>query len=258
MRETFEEYIGLSPQTRIDIDEVLRRSRRIRRRRRLQGVAACLTGLAVLGVVVLSVAILPRKGSQQPPPAVAASTTPQVSDADRLLAALKAAIAREAPQVSGLDGLDRYVLQCAKGNYRKVPAGPGVKAVPCPTQSGRPGILDIDRQYLWRGRLTSPTGTYIVDITISPTTYYDPSAPPVDATDAEERRIAAEQGEAAERGPNGESILATNYLLNVAKPDGTGILIKAWDADEKGAYMTRSPFTAAQLKAIGGDPALHI
>jgi len=68
----------------------------------------------------------------------------------------------------------------------------------------------------------------------------------------------AENGEVPERGPNGERILVKNYLLDMSKPDGTGILITTWDTNQVGDYMTRSPFTAEQLKAIGLDPALHL
>jgi hypothetical protein len=263
MRETFEDYIGLSPQTRIDIDDVVRRSRRILRRR--QSVAACVTGLTVLGVAVLSVAVPPGGGSQSSPSTAVspASPRPQAGEPDRLLAALKAAIAHAAPQVRGVDKLDRYVLQCVKGAvllWDYVPADEGVNPLPCPTPSGKPltNHNDLARQYVWRGQLTSPTGTYVVHINIAPTVYHDPAAPPVNATDADERRIAREQGDAPERGPNGENIRVTNYLLNMSKPDGTNILIKAWDTNKKGAYLTRSPFTAKQLTAIGLDPALHL
>jgi hypothetical protein len=94
-------------------------------------------------------------------------------------------------------------------------------------------------------------------VLIYPTVHYDPSAPPVDAVDAEERRIAAEQGDAPARGPNGESILVSNNL-NLTKPDGTGILIRTWDVDDaEPGSATRGPFTREQLTAIGLDPALH-
>jgi hypothetical protein len=248
MKETLEDYIGPSPQTRIDIDDLLRRSRQIRRRR--QSAAACLAGVAVLGVTALGVVMFPREGS---PPAPAASASP-APRADRLLKALQTAITREAPQVRGVDGLREYVLQCRQdgkfSRYDKVPAGPGVEPVPCPGQKA-------DGQYLWKGELTSPAGTYGIEVTISPSVYFDPSAPPVDDLDAAERQAAREQGDAPERGPDGEHITLDAGLLNMTKRDGTGIVIMTWDTKKEGAYMTRSPFTADQLKAIGLDPALR-
>ena len=130
MRQTLDDYIGPSPLTRIDIDDIVRRGRR--KRRRHQRVAACATGMSVLGLMALSVAILPGAGNQVAPPhaSASASLTPRAGEADRLLAALKAAIAREAPQVSGLEGLRRDVLQCGKdasGAYVYAPAGPGIE-----------------------------------------------------------------------------------------------------------------------------------
>jgi hypothetical protein len=254
MREVLDDCIGPVPASRIDIDELLRRGHRIRRRR--QGVVAGVAGLAVLGVVAAAVVILPG-GSGRPSPATTPTASPsvQAAEPDRLLAALKAAIAREAPQVSGLDGLQRYVEQCTDGGLlgstEFVPAGQGVKASPCPSQP-------VEVHYRWQGKLTAPTGKYVLRIDIIPTAYYDPGAAPVNSTDADERRIAEDHGDAPKRGPHGESILVERYALNLAKPDGTGVLIQVWDTKHTGAYLTRSPFTAAQLTAIGLDPALHL
>jgi hypothetical protein len=185
------------------------------------------------------------------------SPSPAADDADRLFAALTAAIGREAPQVDGVDHLERQVEQCDKNGFSKyVTAKPGVVAIPCPGRSGE--AAGISREFNWAGKLRTPKGTYRVRVLIYPTVHFDPSAPPVDATDAEERRIAAEHGDAPTRGPNGESILVSNNL-NLTKPDGTGIMIQTSDVDDtRPGSATRGPFTPQQLTAIGLDPALHL
>ncbi|MEJ3742893.1 hypothetical protein WEI85_06360 [Actinomycetes bacterium KLBMP 9797] len=264
MRETFDEFIGASPGTRVDLDAIVRRSRTIRRRRRV--VAACATGLAVVGVTALSFAIAP---GPQAAPAPASTPTPtstgtpsgRAAEQQRLFAALKAAIAREAPQVTGIDNLRLYVYRCGDEFpllTQHVPAGSVAVSPPCPTPTTSPA-REIDREFLWRGRLTSPTGTYEVRVHIAPTVYVDPDAPPVNEMEAAERAAAAAHGEAPRRGPGGESILVDGgALLNLTKPDGTGIMIRTWDTNRAGAYRTRSPFTADQLTAIGLDLALHL
>ncbi|MEE6258791.1 hypothetical protein [Plantactinospora sonchi] len=266
MRETLDEFIGPSPESGINIDELARRGRRVRRRRRAGAV--CTAGLAVAGLAMLAGVVGPGQRTAPGPPAAdrvptvaSPEPTPVPAEPDRLEAVLKAAIAREAPQVTGLDSLIRQVPQCVEERGRRysrdVPAGPGVEARPCPVPSDSPP-LDLSEDYRWRGVLTSPTGTYHVRISIYPTVHYDPAAPPVDEIETAERRYAAEQGEVPLRGPNGENILAENSLLNMSKPDGTGIMIRSWDTVETRGAGTRSPFTAAQLTAIGLDPGLRL
>jgi hypothetical protein len=262
MKRALDEFIGVSPQTRIDIDDIARRSRAIRRRRR--SVAVCLAGLAVvgvaaIGVAAIGVAVAPAKRPTTPAPAATKTTNPaKQATPDRLFAALKAAIKREAPQVTGVDGLKRQVLQCTDGGggYEYVTVKPGIKAIPCVHPSSAPE--PVDREYIWFGQLKNGKGTYNVRVLISLSKYYDPDAPPVNAEDAEEQRIAAEQGDAPKRGPNGENYHVDNDL-NMVKPDNTGIMIRTWDT--KGpirGQMTRGPFTPEELTAIGLDPALHM
>jgi hypothetical protein len=266
MRDVFDRYIGAAPAPEFDLDALARRGRRIRRRR----TAYAGGGVALaIGAGAVGLALLPPKPAVPPPPATVTSASPGIvtsaspsppaaAEVDQLLAALRDAIAREAPGVTSLETLRRYAELCKPDTHgdTRVQYSPEVAPSTCPGRAGR--VIDVSRNYLWQGRITAPSGVYAIRIFIYPATHFDPSAPPVNETDAEERRIAEEQGEAPRRGPNGESILAFSYLLNMTKPDGTGIMIQVEDTDQTGAYAIRSPFTADQLAAIGLDPRLHL
>ena len=260
MRDAFDDYIGTVPPPEFDLDAVARRGRRIRRRR-----TAYASGGAALaiGAGAVALALLPPKAPSPSPPVTVASASAIASpspaaEADRLLAALRDAVVREAPGVTGAETLQRYVLLCglnAQGE-NLVPYTPQVAHSTCPGPRGQ--AVDVSRSYIWQGRITGPRGVYDIRIYIRRTLYVDPSAPPLDETDAQERRIAEQQGYAPRRGPNGESIRVGSSSLDMIKPDGTGILIQVRNTDETGANLTYSPFTADQLEAIGLDPRLHL
>jgi hypothetical protein len=258
MRETLDEFIGAGAVSRVDVEAIMRRSRVIRRRRRV--ATACATGLAVVGVTALTVAVAPGPQAAPGPASTAGTGTasPQPAQRERLLAALKAAIAREAPNVTGLDTFEPYVHVCIPGRLpdlaARVPQREAATHPPCPS----PPRWDDTRHHMWEGRLTSPTGTYVVSVSIGPGVHVDPSAPASTEGGLAEQRIAAEAGQGPVRGPNGESILVRDALLNMTKPDGTGIMITTRDVNQVGAYLTRGPFTRDQLTAIGLDRDLHV
>jgi hypothetical protein len=180
------------------------------------------------------------------------SPTGPEATAHRLLAALTAAIEARATGVTGVETLRQYLPRCIRpGMFGWVPADPGVTAQPCEED----GKLSPDpaKLFRWKARLTSPAGTYDVAFTIAQSVYYDPSAPPTDETDAAERRIAAEQGNAPERGPDGSYILAHDNFLNMVKPDGTCIMIQVASAP-----VGSRPLSRAEVIGIGLWPDLHL
>ncbi|SCG57732.1 hypothetical protein GA0070609_3346 [Micromonospora echinaurantiaca] len=261
-RKTFEEYVADSPRTSINIDDLVTRGRRSQLRRRL-AVSSGALGLLAVAVLLGVSALKPSAGPPLPPAAnssasiVASESAASADPADRLLTALKSAFAREAPNVSGFDTLQRQMHKCNPDNpavSQLVPYDAARLDEACPPDS----LHRKGEYYAWRGTLTSPTGVYNVRLTIARTTHYDPATPPEDETGANERRIAAEQGDSPRRGPNGENILAKPYLLNMSKPDGTGIFIACEDKNGGPGAGERSPFTADQLTAVGLDPALHL
>lgn len=261
-RETFEEYVADSPRTSINIDDLVMRGRRFQRRRRLAVSSGALGLLAV--AVLLGVSVLKPSTSAPLPAAanasasvVAAESPPPADQADRLLTTLKSAFAREAPNVGGFDTLQRQMHKCSIENpaiSELVPYNPARVDESCPPGSPH----RKEEYYTWKGTLASSTGVYNVRLSITRTNHYDPAAAPENENDANERRIAAEQGDSPKRGPNGENILAKPYLLNMSKPDGTGIFIACEDKNGGPGPGIRSPFTADQLTAVGLDPALHL
>ena len=257
MREEFDTLIGTAPVSAINLDDIARHGRRVRQRRSITIGAAA---LALLTMGSFAVIRLDQGKTRRPNPTVSTSPSPTpsntpLSDAQRLVAALTQAIATHAPQVTFTEPLVR-LMECRPD---RIPAGPDGAPVPCP--SGEKYLEDPKRSFMWQGTVTSSTGTYTIQAFIDyvgPNSYIDPSSPPIDAEDAEERRIAIEQGNAPERGPNGENILAKDYEINMVKPDGTSILIRAFDTNTEGAYMGRSPFTRDQLIAIALEPDLDL
>lgn len=222
MRQDFDEYIGTAPASAIDIDGIARRGQRVRKRR---SIAVGAAALAMVAAGSFGVAQLQRGAHGSPAPAdlhPAASAT-STDKPMKISTAFTRAITKNAPQV-------RFVKP----------------------------LVWVPTLAMYQGTVTSPTGTYTVQAGIGLGAYIDPSAPPVDEMDAKERRIAAQMGEVLERGPNGENILAYGYMINMTKPDGTAIFIRAFDTNTSGAYMTRSPFTRAQLIAISLEPDLDL
>jgi hypothetical protein len=261
MRDVFDRYIGATPAPQFDLDAVARRGRRIRRLRTAYaggGVALAISAGAV------TLALLPLRPGNPHPTATATSAAPSVSaspvaEPDRLLAVLRNAIAREAPNLTGAETLQRYVMLCEGSDAygpNPVPYTPQVAPSTCPGTQGQ--AVDVSRSYIWYGRITGPGGVYELRVFIHRGQYVDPASPPVDETDALERRLAEEQGNAPQRGPNGESILAGPFHLSMTKPDGTDIMIRVLYKGKDGHYSNRSPFTARQLTAIGMDPGLHM
>lgn len=106
MKQAFEDYIGTSPAHRIDVDAIFHKGRRVRRRRR---ILAGGSAFGIVAITAIGAAALPTAPAADPAPAASRSAaaspspSPALTETDRLLAALKAAIAREAPQITGLD-----------------------------------------------------------------------------------------------------------------------------------------------------------
>jgi len=258
VKQQFDSYIGAVPASRLDLDELAGQARTVRRRRRFAGLAgvaagvvvAILASAAVVGDRVATPPVQPIASRPATPVATPSPSGPEAT-AHRLLAALTAAIQARATDVTGVETLRQYLPRCTgPGMVAWVPADPGVVAEPCVEH----GVLvpDPAKHFLWKGQLTSAAGTYPVVIHIYRATYYDPSAPPADANDAAERRTAAEQGNAPERGPDGSNILAADDFLNMVKPDGTGISIKVV-SDPVGS----GPLSRADVVGIGLWPDLH-
>ncbi|NUT32448.1 MAG: hypothetical protein HOV79_05165 [Hamadaea sp.] len=246
MRQELEEFIGPSPAHRIDIDAIARRGRRVRRRRK------AVAGGGAFGVVALTaigVAILPYGPAAGPAPAASASASPSASpspaltEADRLLAAVTAAIHKETPQITGLDTFQRLVRQCMetpdgkKGPvHRVVPAGPGVEPIPCPAASGQPPE-DLSREYLWRGMLTSGGRQYTITVTMGP--------------------VRAPRFPGSPSGAPNDSLTAYSYYLNMVSK-GVGVTILVGGAQTKPGDGMTTPFTDENLRAIGLDLAGHL
>ncbi|MEV4412724.1 hypothetical protein [Catellatospora sp. NPDC049609] len=268
-RQDFDAYLGEPPRTSIDVDRLVvagRRSVRVRRLAAASGAFAC------CAAVVAAVTVFGRPVAAPVPPAApsaSATVSPSLSPVavepgERVFAVLLAAVEREAPQVTGFASLQRRMYECElvmskltgrlmPQNIREVPYDAARAAQACPPPHGN----GPDR-LMWQGTLRKGGKAYHVKVEVYRTEHFDPGAPPVNETDANERRIAAENGEAPRRGPDGESVLVMDYLVNATKPDGTGVFITCRDLDETGAFMVRSPFTADQLAAITLDPALHL
>lgn len=258
VKQQFDSYIGAVPPSRLDLDELAGRARTVRRRRRFAAVAGVAAGV-VVAVLASAVVTGDRVANPPAPPLASHSATPVASPsptgpeatAQRLLAALTAAIKARATDVTGVETLRQYLPRCTESPvFQWVPAGPGVTAAPC-VDNGHL-FPDPARLFRWKAMLSSGAGTYDVAFTIFRSVYYDPSAPPLNAEDAAERRIAAEQGSAPERGPDGSSILASANFLNMVKPDGTGIMIQV--ASDP---VTSGPLSKADVVGIGLWPDLH-
>jgi hypothetical protein len=267
-KEIMDEYVGDPPRTTIDIDELVLRGRRSVRSRRIGAASGALAFFAVAAIAAGSVlagpaAAPPTPATTSPSAAPRPSASP-VDRADRLLAAVRAAIAREAPQVTGLETLVRQMDECELvrlASGRLVPKDGFIKQVPydasrvqqaCPPQWG-----NAPDDYYWTGRFGKDGKVYVANIHVYRTIHYDLADPPINETQARELELAAQSENPPYRGPNGENVLVYDYLLNMTKPGGIGVFIECHDTEETGAFMIRSPFTRAQLAAIGLDSALH-
>ncbi|GAA1388879.1 hypothetical protein [Catellatospora chokoriensis] len=239
-------------------------------RRRRRTAAITLAAAAVAAVLVGAPLAITAADRDTPPAAVTSSApapAPSASPADRgeqLLAAVRGAITREAPQVTGLETLVRYMDVCelvTSASGKLMPKDGLISQAPYEAsavpQACPPPWGNDPHSYRWLGRFAKNGKVYAVTIHIYPTVHHDPADPPVNETDARERELAAQGENPPYRGPHGEHVLVHDYLLNMTKPGGIGVLIECHDTDETGAFMTRSPFTRTELAAIGLDPALR-
>ncbi|MDO3703321.1 hypothetical protein Q3W71_16745 [Micromonospora sp. C28SCA-DRY-2] len=254
-RKTLDEYVGDSPRTAIDIDDLVRRGRRGQRRRRL-AVGSGALGLLAVSALLGASTLKPSTGG--PAAATASASIAAADPAERLLRALTSAFAREAPNVGGFDTLQRQMHKCDTENpssSQLVPYDAARLDQSCPGSPDSGG-----ESYIWRGTLTSSAGVYDVRVDIIRTTHHEPepAARPDNGTDAIMHRSPEAYSDRPQRGPNGEWILAKPYVLKMSKPDGTGIFIACHDPNAGPDSGTHGPFTAEQLIAVGLDPALRL
>jgi hypothetical protein len=259
VKSEFDRYIGVVPASRIDLDGLAERARDSRRRRLLARagiLAVALTTAVAAGG--LAIAGQHRAANAPAGPSATASPSPSPSTASdevtaaRLLTVLKAAISAHAPGVGGLDTVTRRYLPCTSHAVATQPPTPSVS---CEPGADPGGPLHSNRDiYLWQGQLTSATGSFVVYVSIGRSVYYDPSAPPINQEDADERAAAVAHGNAPQRGAGGENILVTPGFLHLTKPDGTTIMISCFAAK----VISDRLFTRDQLIAIGLTPDLRL
>jgi hypothetical protein len=179
-----------------------------------------------------------------------------VTESDRLLTALKAAITREAPGVTGLESLtlDR---NCLDENANPRPQR--LIDDPC-TYPGGPSGERGGRGYLWKGKLTVPSGTFEVELRIGRIVGPDSTWSPEQKGEKERRAYIEKVGALGYEAPNGDWIIAREGRLTAIKTDGTGVMFRASKVgvDKSTPHVPEPPFTDKQLAGIGLDAALKL
>ncbi|GAA1385725.1 hypothetical protein [Catellatospora chokoriensis] len=255
-RDTMDEYVGTAPHTAIDIDELVGRGRRAQLGRRLAVASGGLALSAVAAVSALSLfgAMTPAPGPLTPAvtsAAASAAVSPaaetQEQTAARLQSVLKAAIAREMPGVTGLETLQRQMHRCITGGAELVPYDAATYDTACPAGTGFHDYRNTN--FTWRAQLTVGNETTSVRILVTRGEFYDPWGPPVNDTDAEERRLAEEAGRGPTRGPDGEAVYRHAGGVRVNKPSGVHYMVTQ---DRKRLMSLTDAWVA-----VGLDPALR-
>ncbi|MEV0454343.1 hypothetical protein [Catellatospora methionotrophica] len=252
-RECLDEYVGTAPRTTMDIDDLVQRGRRAQRGRR---IAAASGGLALTVAATLSaVSVLgpPVRPPRPPAAASAAVSTPAAPEtpderAQRLLAAVKAAIAREEPGVAGLATLRRQMHVCSPGATppaRLAPYDAATFDAACPDDSPlhRLRLENFD----WIGQLTIGGVTSAVRIHVGAMPQDDPAGEP-ELVPGLVGKVPG-GGTGMSRTP-GVTVLANELAVQVVKPDGTLFFV---------GHPERHALPWTDLwQSVGVDPALHL
>ncbi|GAA1411128.1 hypothetical protein ACFQZ4_22065 [Catellatospora coxensis] len=253
-RDTLDEYVGTAPRTAIDIDDLVHRGRRAERGRRIAAASGglVLSAVAALSAVSLLGAVAPGPGL--PVAASAAVSTPSTraetpdERAQRLLEVLQAAIAREAPGVTGLETLRRQMHVCSPGATppaRLVPYDAATFDAACPADSAlhRLRLENFD----WLGQLTVGGVTTAVRIHVGAVPAEDPSGEP-ELMPELGRKLPG--GGAGVPGAPAVAVMAGDLVVQVVKPDGTLFFV--------GHPEKRTLPWTELWQAVGVDPALHL
>ena len=246
-RQVLDEAIGASPLSTVDVDEVIRRERRARRRHwTAAGTAAAVA--AVTGAVWL----LAPGGAPQPPTPAGVTVAPApgtVADEIRIDRAVIDAVTRAAPEVTWVRPLD-------------------VTAPDAPTSAPHSGGVDLDTRvrYQKAGRIASGGTEAVLEVQIlrdgarffQPRTCDGTQLAP-DLTCAEATGPAGEPVRTVERqlrqAGRGDKLHAQNYrLVRVLRSDGALVTVSLSSRTRDAAF----PLTVAQQTAVALDPAVAL